>query len=81
MSILKAFLLDLVDKLIGNLKEGKDIKRNYMQMLLSSNIKLNEEQIHFINESQKNYPSTILDAKMSKPDPALEKWVTLNPVL
>ena len=35
--------VELVDKLIGKLKEGKDLKKRYLQMLLSSSVEVNKE--------------------------------------
>eukprot|EP00347_Sterkiella_histriomuscorum_P021721 403332996 len=74
--------LDLVEKLIGKIKEGKYIKKRYLQMVLSSSIPLDTDKIQLINQSQKlNNPITILDKSKLKPDPKLQKLVNINPVL
>lgn len=41
-----------VDKLVGQLKEGKYIKKRYMQMIMSAALELQKDQILLINESK-----------------------------
>ena len=45
--------IDLVDKLIGKLKEGKALKQRYLQMIMASTVDVDSEWINKINTSQK----------------------------
>ncbi|CDW80270.1 UNKNOWN [Stylonychia lemnae] len=74
--------INLIEKLVGKLKEGRDIKKRYMQMILSSSIQLDKEKIDLVNQSQKQMqPVTIIDQHMLRPDASLEKFVQINPLL
>jgi hypothetical protein len=51
--------LGLIEKLIGQMKESKYIKKRYLQMILSSTIDLNKNRIEVVNESLKRQGSPI----------------------
>ena len=72
----------MVDKLIGRLKGGNEIKQKYLKMIISSQIKLNEDQIRTVNTSKKDLKIySILDEVKFKPDQEILKNATINPYI
>eukprot|EP00347_Sterkiella_histriomuscorum_P000737 403374698 len=88
------FDIDLVNKLMGNLKEGKDLRRKYMKMILSSTVTLNEEKIELLARKKRSqrgnnvgdntgeqFQPQILEFNQTQPDPQVIKQACINPVL
>ena len=75
--------IEIIEQLIGKLKEGKYIKKRYLQMILSSSIELKKNLIEAVNESHKRNgsPMSILDKRKLKPGKEVQMQVNVNPVL
>ena len=79
--------LSLLDRLLGKLKDGKDLKEHYVKLLLASNggqcstPELLKHESSRRENSSLSPPMKILDSSATKPDPnTVKKMIGLHPV-
>ncbi|CDW72974.1 UNKNOWN [Stylonychia lemnae] len=68
---------------ISKLKEGKELKQRYLEMVLSSTVNLQQDKMQQVMKSNKNLSGNIqiIDFHQTQPDPITLKQIQMHPVL